>query len=101
MKYRFLILFILNASGLQAQKTKVDIRQIILISPAIKSEGLLLGGSFAQSIKTLGKPDSISDYYSEIDEDTLKLYQYGKCKLYFLKGELDTWHLLDNKIRVG
>jgi len=101
MKCRFLILFILSASGLQAQKSEIDIRQIALISPTIKSEGLLIGGSFAECIKALGKPDSISNYYSEIDEDTLKLYQYGKCKLYFLKGELDTWHLLDNKIRVG
>ncbi|GGB97307.1 hypothetical protein GCM10011325_25800 [Dyadobacter sediminis] len=88
-------------AGLQAQNPVIDVRQIALISPVIKSEGLLLGGSFAECITTLGKPDSISDVYSEMDEDTLKLYSYGKCKLYFLKGKLDAWHLLDDKIAVG
>ncbi|MCF2490738.1 hypothetical protein [Dyadobacter sp. CY347] len=101
MKYFVLMLVTLVSAYSKAQIPEVDVQQIALISPNNEAEGVLSGASFAACVKVFGKPDSISNHYSEIDADTLKLYRYGKNELYFLKGKLDNWHLLDSKISVG
>jgi hypothetical protein len=101
MRYELLLLFILSAFSLKAQIAEVNITQIALINPKNKSAGMLLNDSSEKCMRILGKPDEILDYYSEIDDDTMKLYRYGKSKLYFLKGKLSSWDVLDNRIWVG
>jgi hypothetical protein len=101
-KYVLLLIFFLVHIGLKAQtQSGIDIRKIALISPADTSKGVLPGDSSAQCIAVLGEPDNISDYYSEIDEDTMKLYKYGKSEIFFLKDKLVSWFVSDKKIYVG
>ncbi|TLU96983.1 hypothetical protein FEN17_27060 [Dyadobacter luticola] len=80
---------------------EINIKQILLIKPNSSSEGVLIGASSDECVRLLGKPDEISDYYSETDDDMMKLYQYGESKLYFLKGKLSVWDVLDSRIWVG
>jgi hypothetical protein len=101
MRYELLLLFILNAFSLKAQIAEVNIAQIALINPNNKSAELLLDDNSEKCVRILGKPDEISDYYSEMDDDTMKLYRYGKSKLYFLKGKLSIWDVRDGRIWVG
>jgi hypothetical protein len=101
MRYKLLLLFLLCAFSLKAQTPVIDVEQISLIKPNSKSGGVLVGASSEECVRVLGKPDEISDYYSEIDDDTMKLYRYGKSELYFLKERLSTWHVLDGNIWVG
>ena len=101
MRYELLLLFMLSAFSLKAQIAEVNIDQIVLINPNNKSIGLLLNDSCEKCTRIFGKPDEILDYYSEIDDDTMKLYRYGKNNLYFIKGKLNTWDMLDNGIWVG
>lgn len=101
MRYNLLLLFLLGALSLKAQTLVIDIRQISLIKPNSKFAGVLIGASSEECARVLGKPDAISDYYSEIDDDTMKIYRYGKSKLFFLKDKLTTWDVLDNSIWVG
>lgn len=101
MKHRLILLFLLGALGLKAQTSEINIDQISLIKPNFTSRGVPIGARSAECVKILGKPDSISDYYSEIDEDTMKLYRYGKSELYFLQDKLDEWDILDGSIWVG
>ena len=101
MRYELLLLFMLSAFSLKAQIAEVNIDQIALIHPNNKSIGLPLNDSCEKCTRIFGKPDEILDYYSEIDEDTMKLYRYGKSNLYFLKGKLNSWNVQDNRIWVG
>ncbi|WP_141110341.1 hypothetical protein [Dyadobacter psychrophilus] len=82
-------------------QTVADITQIALMKPGNDSIGVVAGDSAAQLIAILGEPDQISDYYSEIDEDTLKLYKYGKNNIFFLHDKLVNWDLSDSGIWVG
>lgn len=101
MRYKLILLFTLSAFSLKAQIAEVNVTQIALINPNNKSVGLLLNDGSDKCIRILGQPDEISNVYSEIDDDTMKLYRYGKSELYFLKGKLSTWDVLDSRIWVG
>ncbi|KAA6438815.1 hypothetical protein FEM33_15455 [Dyadobacter flavalbus] len=101
MRYKLLLLFLFGALNLKAQSLVIDIHQISLINPDSKFAGVLIGTSSEECVRVLGKPDEISDYYSEIDDDTMKLYRYGKSKLFFLKDKLSIWDVLDDRIWVG
>ena len=101
MKCILIVLLTLIFIDSKAQSSEIDIHQIALINPSNKSVGVLPKTRSMECVKIFGKPDNISDYYSEIDEDTMKLYSYGKNKLYFLKDKLVDWYLLDSSIQVG
>jgi hypothetical protein len=96
-----MLLFTLSAFSLKAQIAEVNVVQIALINPNNKSVGLLLNDDSHKCIQILGQPDKISNVYSEIDDDTMKLYKYGKSELCFLKGKLSSWDVLDRRIWVG
>jgi hypothetical protein len=96
-----MLLFTLSALSLKAQIAEVNVAQIALINPNDKSAGLILNEDFEKCIRILGQPDAISNVYSEIDEDTMKLYKYGQNELYFLQGKLTSYEIKDSSIWVG
>lgn len=93
-----LLSFTLASAGFG--QTKLDIRQLVLVKPDKKSFGLHLGESPAQCMRALGQPEGISDYYSEIDNDTLDVFHYGKNTITFQQNRLVSWKLRDDKIGI-
>lgn len=93
-------LFLASLAGKAQQYQEIDLYKTVLIN-ATDTTGIVLGSSTADCIKALGRPDNISDYYSEIDEDTMQLFTYGKSSLYFLKDKLDSFNIRDKSVRMG
>jgi len=96
----FLILFSVTLASAGFGQTELDIRQLVLIKSNQRSAGVHLGESAAKCMRALGQPEGISDYYSEIDDDTLDVFHYGKNTLTFQHNRLVNWNLRDDKIRV-
>jgi len=92
-------LFFLNQPGF-AQV--FDLNNIVLFKTGTPSKGLKWGQSTStECVKLFGKPTSIEAFYSEIEEDTLQLYKYGKNELYFDKGVLRIFDLVDASMSIG
>ncbi|MCF0052579.1 hypothetical protein LXM25_21085 [Dyadobacter sp. LJ53] len=102
MQYFFITGFLLTLFTCTAQcQTVVDITQIALMKPGNNATGVFTGDSSARCVAVLGEPDQVTDHYSEIDEDTLKLYKYGKNNIFFRQDRMVNWNLSDNSISVG
>ena len=79
-----------------------DLNNVVLFKTGTVSRGLKWGQSTSTECEKLfGKPTSIEGFYSEIDEDTLRLYKYGKNELYFDKGVLRIFELVDASMSIG
>ena len=95
----FLIIFLLNQVG-YAQV--FDLNNVVLFKTGTSSKGLIWGQSTSIECEELfGKPTSKESFYSEMDEDTLQLYKYGKNELYFDKGVLRIFDLVDALMSIG
>jgi len=79
-----------------------DLNNVVLFKTGTPQKGLKWGQStISECERVLGKPTSIEGYYSTIDEDTLQLYKYGKNELYFDKGILRIFDLVDASMSIG
>ncbi|MCF2442820.1 hypothetical protein L0657_02545 [Dyadobacter sp. CY345] len=97
-----LVVLILMFLSLPAHAQSFDFNNVVLIKTGISSRGLKWGdGTVRDCQKIFGKPSSVENFYSEIDEDTLQLLNYGKNKLYFDKGIFRTFDLVDAFMSVG
>lgn len=95
-----LVLFIATTMAAMAQQT-VAIDEIAVISPKNTKNAVLLGETSHKFISVFGKPNSISDFYAEIDEETLKVYHYGTNKFYFSKDSLSSFEINTSDFLVG
>ena len=78
-----------------------DLNDVVLFKTGTSSKGLKWGQSTSTECEKLfGEPTSIEGFYSEIDEDTLQLYKYGKNELYFDKGVLRIFELVDASMSI-
>lgn len=79
----------------------IDINNIALMKPGVKTQGLLLGDDITRATTVLGAPTSMSDKFFETADATAKVYSYNANKLYFISGKLDSYNIADNSIEVG
>lgn len=100
MKQLLLILVLLTIKSVGHCQAMLDVNEIALSKPGKQSARVHLGESPAQCMRALGQPDGISDYYSEIDEDTINLFRYDRNTVAFLDNKLVGWDLLDHQISV-
>ncbi|WP_031529938.1 hypothetical protein [Dyadobacter crusticola] len=89
-----LLLLLISTTVLAQERAQIDVRSVTLHSPARQSAGVLLGASMSDCTEAVGPPNRISDYYSEIEEDTMKVFHYGENQLYFLHDKLESWSAL-------
>jgi hypothetical protein len=95
------VLQLITAPIAFSQETK-DITEVILMKTSNKTIGLALGESTDKAIQVFGQPTSISDFYSEMTDETLKVYNYDQNKLYFSNGKLQSYELRqESDISVG
>src|SRR5690606_23597082 len=55
-----------------------------------------LGDTLPQVLTAFGQPDSIYNYYYEMDEKEAKVYKYGHSIFYFLDNKLDAYDVSDS-----
>ncbi|OOV19827.1 hypothetical protein [Flavobacterium sp. LM4] len=104
MKKTALIIFVLQliTTSIAFSQESKDITEITLMKSTNKTIGLALGESTEKAIQIFGEPNSISDFYSETTDETLKTYNYGKNKLYFSNGRLQSFEIRESaNILVG
>jgi hypothetical protein len=95
MKKILSIIYVLQliTSPIAFSQESKDITEVALMKSSNNTIGLLLGESTNKAIQIFGQPTSISDFYSEMAEETLKVYNYGQDKLYFSNGKLQSYEL--------
>lgn len=79
----------------------IDINNIALLKPGVKTQGLFIGDDISKATTVLGAPASISDKFFEMADANAKVYSYGANKLYFINNKLYSYNLADNTIEVG
>ncbi|WP_128547541.1 hypothetical protein [Larkinella soli] len=82
-------------------QTPVDISKVALIKPAKPSIGLVWGESPTKCIQVFGRPSRIGHCFSEIDDDTIQVYNYGSNQIAFLDEELVSFEIVSPGISVG
>ncbi|MDR6197225.1 hypothetical protein [Siphonobacter sp. SORGH_AS_0500] len=93
-------LFSLQAAIAQSSN-QIQKKAIALMKPGNTSISLMLGEPTSKALQVLGDPNSIADEYWEHPEITVKVYTYGRNKLYFYKSKLDSYEINDSSISVG
>ena len=81
-------------------KPVLNIKQVGLKMPDRKRVALY-NDQFRKVKSALGKPDFISNNFSEGDEKTTVVLHYKNDKLYIKENVLDTYEIVDSRIAVG
>lgn len=100
-KLFFILLSVILINTKMYGQIKFDIAKFSLINPSNLSDGLKLNETTAKCVQLFGQPSTIANFYSEVKDETLKVYYYGSNKIYFSDSKLVGYEITSLGILVG